>query len=131
MYCMYFTYKKGGKVTAKKNLLGEFFMRVSSVTGLVSTFPVFLVKLEEQQRNMYKIRRIRMSCNGETRTFHQLHYEAWPDHGTPTAINPILEMIAFARTVQPTDDTPMVIHCRCVYAILFFKARSSLSLMLY
>ena len=48
----------------------------------------------------------------DVRLIYQLHYAAWPDHGTPTAIEPIFDMLAYARQYQATESTPIVVHCR-------------------
>jgi len=48
----------------------------------------------------------------ESRTVIQYHYTAWPDHGIPSNMVPILDMLASARAYQPTDDIPVVVHCR-------------------
>lgn len=44
--------------------------------------------------------------------FHQFHYTAWPDHGVPDTVSPILELIQKARKLQPNEKTPIIVHCR-------------------
>ena len=87
--------------------------------------------MEEQEHNEYVVRVMQVSCSSssqrnsssddsataaatasDVRLIYQLHYAAWPDHGTPTAIEPIFDMLAYARQYQATESTPIVVHCR-------------------
>ena len=85
--------------------------------------------MEEQEHNEYVVRVMQVSCSAssqrnsssddsaaaaasDVRLIYQLHYAAWPDHGTPTAIEPIFDMLAYARQYQATESTPIVVHCR-------------------
>ena len=79
---------------------------------VVNTISFYLKQQGENDFTEYKVRILQVSCEDQVRLIYQLHYQAWPDHGTPTAIEPILDMLAYARQYQPRDDVPMVIHCR-------------------
>ena len=48
----------------------------------------------------------------EARVLNQFHYTAWPDHGVPNSVLPIIEMIELIRDYQAHDKVPLLIHCR-------------------
>ena len=58
------------------------------------------------------VRRLQAECDGHKRTIMQYHYTAWPDHGIPQNMTPILDMLSSARSYQPNDEPPIVVHCR-------------------
>lgn len=47
-----------------------------------------------------------------SRTFKQLHYVTWPDHGVPESIPSILQLLAEMRSYRTCAEAPVVIHCR-------------------
>ena len=47
----------------------------------------------------------------ESRTVCQFHYSAWPDHGIPTQVKPLLEMVRLVRDCQASETLPVLIHC--------------------
>ncbi|XP_041459657.1 uncharacterized protein LOC121411167 isoform X1 [Lytechinus variegatus] len=47
----------------------------------------------------------------ESKIFNQFHYTAWPDHGVPTSVKPILDMIKLVREYQQAEDPPILVHC--------------------
>jgi len=47
----------------------------------------------------------------EERTVCQFHYSAWPDHGIPTQVRPLLEMVRLIRDCQASETLPVLIHC--------------------
>ena len=47
----------------------------------------------------------------EERTVCQFHYSAWPDHGIPTQVKPLLEMVRLIRDCQASETLPVLIHC--------------------
>uniref|UniRef100_A0A146LCQ6 protein-tyrosine-phosphatase n=2 Tax=Lygus hesperus TaxID=30085 RepID=A0A146LCQ6_LYGHE len=47
----------------------------------------------------------------EERTVCQLHYVAWPDHGVPTVVQPLLEMVRLVRDTQASETLPVLVHC--------------------
>jgi len=47
----------------------------------------------------------------EVRTVCQFHYSAWPDHGIPTQVKPLLEMVRLIRDCQASETLPLLIHC--------------------
>jgi len=47
----------------------------------------------------------------EERTVCQFHYSAWPDHGIPTQVQPLLEMVRLIRDCQASETLPVLIHC--------------------
>merc|ERR550534_3612726 len=59
---------------------------------------------------------MRLTWNGdgggtEERTVVQFHYWAWPDHGIPTQVKPLLEMVRLIRDCQASETLPVLIHC--------------------
>ena len=46
-----------------------------------------------------------------TRTVVQFHYWAWPDHGVPTLVRPLLDMVRLIRDCQASETLPLLIHC--------------------
>ena len=49
--------------------------------------------------------------SGESRTVCQFHYSAWPDHGIPTQVKPLLEMVRLVRDCQASETLPVLVHC--------------------
>ena len=90
------------------------------------------MQVEEQKHNEYVVRVIQVSNkrsqvrrgsgeaeadSSDVKLVYQLHYAAWPDHGIPTAIEPIFDMLAYARQYQPTEEKPIVVHCRYFFSV--------------
>lgn len=46
-----------------------------------------------------------------TRTVVQFHYWAWPDHGVPALVRPLLDMVRLIRDCQASETLPLLIHC--------------------
>lgn len=64
----------------------------------------------------FLVRTMRLTWNGdggniEERTVCQFHYSAWPDHGIPTQVKPLLEMVRLIRDCQASETLPVLIHC--------------------
>ncbi|XP_047103268.1 uncharacterized protein LOC124722110 [Schistocerca piceifrons] len=47
----------------------------------------------------------------EHRTVCQFHYSAWPDHGVPPLVRPLLDMVRLVRDTQASETLPVLIHC--------------------
>lgn len=47
----------------------------------------------------------------EERTICQFHYSAWPDHGVPPLVRPLLDMVRLVRDTQASETLPVLIHC--------------------
>ncbi|XP_018908297.2 uncharacterized protein [Bemisia tabaci] len=47
----------------------------------------------------------------EERTVCQFHYCAWPDHGVPPLVKPLLDMVRLVRDTQASETLPVLIHC--------------------
>ncbi|XP_066559711.1 tyrosine-protein phosphatase non-receptor type 22 isoform X2 [Amia ocellicauda] len=72
----------------------------------------FSVKcLSEENKEDYITRVLKVTYDNESRTMQQLHYVNWPDHGVPSSIPPILEMLWEMRAYQEHDDVPICVHC--------------------
>ena len=41
----------------------------------------------------------------------QFHYWAWPDHGVPALVRPLLDMVRLIRDCQASETLPLLIHC--------------------
>ncbi|KAK6470600.1 tyrosine-protein phosphatase non-receptor type 22-like isoform X1 [Huso huso] len=73
---------------------------------------VFSISCEsEENKGDYVVRILKATLFNECRAIYQLHYVNWPDHGVPTSIDPMLEMIWEMRSYQEHDDVPLCIHC--------------------
>ncbi|XP_014258567.1 uncharacterized protein LOC106672013 isoform X2 [Cimex lectularius] len=64
----------------------------------------------------FSVRTMRLKYNNsqstmEERTVCQLHYVAWPDHGVPTVVQPLLEMVRLVRDTQASETLPVLVHC--------------------
>ncbi|KAK6471962.1 tyrosine-protein phosphatase non-receptor type 22-like isoform X1 [Huso huso] len=74
---------------------------------------VFSISCEsEENKGDYVVRILKATLFNECRAIYQLHYVNWPDHGVPSSIDPMLEMIWEMRSYQEHDDVPLCIHCR-------------------
>ncbi|XP_043232412.1 mediator of DNA damage checkpoint protein 1-like [Amphibalanus amphitrite] len=47
----------------------------------------------------------------EERLVCQFHYSAWPDHGVPSSVVPLLQMIRMLRDTQASETLPVLVHC--------------------
>ncbi|KAJ9584822.1 hypothetical protein L9F63_020843 [Diploptera punctata] len=47
----------------------------------------------------------------EERTICQFHYSAWPDHGVPPLVRPLLDMVRLVRDTQASETLPVLVHC--------------------
>lgn len=36
---------------------------------------------------------------------------AWPDHGVPTNVQPLLDMVRLVRDTQASETLPVLVHC--------------------
>ncbi|XP_041083343.1 tyrosine-protein phosphatase non-receptor type 22-like isoform X2 [Polyodon spathula] len=73
---------------------------------------VFSISCEsEENKGDYVVRILKATLFNECRAIYQLHYVNWPDHGVPSSLDPILEMILEMRSYQEHDDVPLCIHC--------------------
>ncbi|XP_071817069.1 uncharacterized protein [Apostichopus japonicus] len=81
--------------------------------GEVKEFDEVSVSLVESdfKKRDYKERLLRAKKGNKEKDFHQFHYTAWPDHGVPDTVSPILELIQKARKLQPNEKTPIIVHC--------------------
>ena len=59
----------------------------------------------------FLVRTFRVTCDNKERIVCQFHYTTWPDHGVPTTVGPILELVRLMRDVQATEATPILVHC--------------------
>ncbi|XP_078098138.1 tyrosine-protein phosphatase non-receptor type 22-like isoform X2 [Mustelus asterias] len=75
------------------------------------TGPFCVICEEERTKPEYIIRTLKVQFQNICRTVYQLHYINWPDHGVPSTIDPILELIKDMRNYQSHDDIPICIHC--------------------
>ncbi|MBN3322285.1 PTN22 phosphatase, partial [Atractosteus spatula] len=67
--------------------------------------------VSEDNKGDYITRVLNVTFFNECHTIQQLHYINWPDHGVPTSIPPILEMLWEMRSYQDHDDVPICVHC--------------------
>ncbi|XP_046405755.1 uncharacterized protein LOC124170822 isoform X2 [Ischnura elegans] len=47
----------------------------------------------------------------EERVVCQFHYGAWPDHGVPGLVRPLLDMVRLVRDTQASETLPVLVHC--------------------
>uniref|UniRef100_T1HJ74 protein-tyrosine-phosphatase n=1 Tax=Rhodnius prolixus TaxID=13249 RepID=T1HJ74_RHOPR len=47
----------------------------------------------------------------QKRTVCQVHYVAWPDHGVPSVVHPLLDMVRLVRDTQASETLPVLVHC--------------------
>ena len=69
------------------------------------------MKLSFISRNFYFIFYKGENKSEEERTVCQFHYGAWPDHGIPTQVRPLLEMVRLIRDCQASETLPVLVHC--------------------
>ena len=77
---------------------------------IITTFTVKLVK-GRQVCPDFLVRTLEIRQEKASRTVIQFHYSTWPDHGIPTAVTPILELVRLMRDVQATETRPILVHC--------------------
>ncbi|XP_022082477.1 uncharacterized protein LOC110974871 isoform X2 [Acanthaster planci] len=59
----------------------------------------------------FMIRTLKASNQEEERVLNQFHYTAWPDHGVPKSVKPIMDMIQLFREYLPSEESVVVMHC--------------------
>jgi tyrosine-protein phosphatase non-receptor type 12/18/22 len=47
----------------------------------------------------------------EERVLCQFHYFAWPDHGVPLQVRPLIDMVLLLRDCQASETCPVLVHC--------------------
>ena len=81
-------------------------------------FGKFFVKLLKSREIcpdfLVRTMRLRWTADGgkgeEERTVCQFHYSAWPDHGVPTQVKPLLEMVRLIRDCQASETLPVLVR---------------------
>ncbi|KAG8232560.1 hypothetical protein J437_LFUL008698, partial [Ladona fulva] len=58
-----------------------------------------------------KLRYVNSRSIPEERVVCQFHYGAWPDHGVPGLVRPLLEMVRLVRDTQASETLPVLVHC--------------------
>lgn len=59
----------------------------------------------------FVLRTLRARCGQEERTICQFHYWTWPDHGVPTTVGPIVDLVRLVRDCQASEALPVLVHC--------------------
>lgn len=59
----------------------------------------------------FLLRTLRARCSTEERTLCQFHYWSWPDHGVPTSVGPIVDLVRLVRDCQASEALPVLVHC--------------------
>ena len=82
---------------------GKYFVRLLKSREICPDFLVRTMRLRWTNEDEDKTE--------EERTVCQFHYSAWPDHGIPTQVKPLLEMVRLIRDCQASETLPVLIHC--------------------
>ncbi len=82
---------------------GKFFVKTLKMREICPDFLVRTMRLRWTPE--------RTSAAEEERTVCQFHYTAWPDHGIPTQVKPLLEMVRLIRDCQASETLPVLVHC--------------------
>ncbi|PSN53142.1 hypothetical protein C0J52_06280 [Blattella germanica] len=64
-----------------------------------------------RKESLYTFIYIDMLIVSEERTVCQFHYSAWPDHGVPPLVRPLLDMVRLVRDTQASETLPVLVHC--------------------
>ncbi|XP_064488282.1 uncharacterized protein LOC135400367 [Ornithodoros turicata] len=59
----------------------------------------------------FVLRTLKARCGQEERTICQFHYWTWPDHGVPTTVGPIVDLVRLVRDCQASEALPVLVHC--------------------
>ncbi|XP_076340121.1 uncharacterized protein LOC143240839 [Tachypleus tridentatus] len=59
----------------------------------------------------FLLRTLKVRNGNEERPICQFHYASWPDHGVPTSVQPILELVRLVRDCQASEAVPVLVHC--------------------
>jgi len=81
--------------------------------NLKPNFSIILVELVKWRQVCpdFLVRTLKVTADSTERTVCQFHYQTWPDHGVPTSVHPILELVRLMRDVQASETRPILIHC--------------------
>lgn len=86
----------------RESQFGKFFVKVLKMREICPDFSVRTMRLRWTSDDGEK---------EEERTVCQFHYSAWPDHGIPTQVKPLLEMVRLIRDCQASETLPVLVHC--------------------
>ncbi|XP_041357574.1 receptor-type tyrosine-protein phosphatase T-like [Gigantopelta aegis] len=83
-----------------------------SDTEMMTIGPFSIVVDEKQERVDVVYRKLSVSHkeSGKSKTFQQLHFIAWPDHGVPN-VHDFIEFMWRVRKTKPTLPGPVLVHC--------------------
>ncbi|XP_071960785.1 uncharacterized protein [Antedon mediterranea] len=59
----------------------------------------------------FLIRKLLVSKGEDQKQLFQFHYTSWPDHGVPTTVEAIINMVKKMRDYQVDGTMPLLIHC--------------------
>ncbi|XP_033114598.1 tyrosine-protein phosphatase non-receptor type 22-like [Anneissia japonica] len=59
----------------------------------------------------FLIRKLNVHKGEEEKEILQFHYTSWPDHGVPSSVEAIINMVKKMRNRQLDDKKPLLIHC--------------------
>ncbi|XP_040578834.1 uncharacterized protein [Lepeophtheirus salmonis] len=80
---------------------GNYFVKLLKARRLCPDFLVRTMRLRWQNESGVE----------EEKIVCQFHYSAWPDHGIPTQVKPLLEMVRLIRDCQASETLPVLVHC--------------------
>ncbi|RWS26320.1 tyrosine phosphatase-like protein, partial [Leptotrombidium deliense] len=59
----------------------------------------------------FLVRTFKITCDSKSRRVCQFHYTTWPDHGVPSTVHPILELVRLMRDCESRETRPILVHC--------------------
>ena len=85
-------------------------------SGLESPLGAFHQLLTLSHYDMIKAEysRFNLLQYGETRSVKHLQFTSWPPDGPPTSSAEMIEFFHKFRSIEPEEDTPIIVHCTYV-----------------
>lgn len=81
-------------------------------TGGSVEFGGYQIELtEEREVEFGVVRSMKVSDGSRSALLEQLHCNMWPDHGVPTNVTPIFQMLECADANNADSSSPIVVHC--------------------
>ena len=101
----------GGEGGVDEKQFGKYFVKTLKMREICPDFLVRTMRLRWTPDDDGKKKSGGAGGGEEDRTVCQFHYSAWPDHGIPLQVKPLLEMVRLIRDCQASETLPVLVHC--------------------
>ncbi|RWS15343.1 tyrosine phosphatase-like protein [Dinothrombium tinctorium] len=88
-------------------------LSIQQTESFFFTFVAFVVRIVKWRQVCpdFLVRTLKITCDNKSRRVCQFHYTTWPDHGVPSTVQPILELVRLMRDCESRETRPILVHC--------------------